>query len=81
MKITIKDGKGTNLWIPIPNWLLANRIIARFALPALAQNGITITMQQADVFLRALRSYRRRHKDWVLVEVYQADGQYVKIKM
>lgn len=80
MKITVRS-EDTNLWIPIPTALFLNDLTAGLAPQFLAPYGVTITAKQARKFIRAMKKYKRRHRDWVLVEVQSADGDYVEIKL
>jgi hypothetical protein len=81
MKIVVKSNEGPNLWLPIPSGLVLNRFVAGFAPQYLKEYGLDITKEQAISFVKALNKYRRRHPQWVLVEVQSAEGEYVKIKL
>ena len=80
MRITVQSDD-VNLRIPIPTGLVLNDLTAGLAPKLMAQNGVTITTKQARKFIRAMKKYKRRHRDWVLVEVQSADGDYVEIKL
>ena len=47
----------------------------------LEEQGIHITREQARVFVKELNRFRKRHKDWKLVEVQGADGDIVDIRL
>lgn len=81
MKIVVKSNEGTNIRLPIPSGLVLNRFAAGFAPKYLKEYGIDITKEQAINFVKELNRYRRRHPEWVLVEVQSSDGEYVKIKL
>ena len=81
MRIVVKSNKGPNIWLPIPSGLVLNRFVAGIAPRYLKDHGINITKEQAVAFIVALNRYRRKHPDWVLVEVQSSDGDYVKIKL
>ena len=81
MKIVVKSNDGPNLWLPIPSGLVLNRFVAGVAPQYLKEYGLDITKEQAVLFVKALNKYRRRHPQWVLVEVQSAEGEYVKIKL
>ena len=80
MKITVRSDE-VNLCIPFPTGLVFNDLTAAIAPKFLEQNGITITAKQARKVIRAMRKFKRRHRDWVLVEVQSADGDYVEVKL
>ena len=50
-------------------------------LALLKEYGIDISKEQAVVFVKALNRYRRKHPEWVLVEVESSNGEYVKVKL
>ena len=81
MIIKIRSQDGPNLSIPIPTGLFCNRLTAGFAARAMEQNGYTATPEQMVRLFRAIRQYKRKHPDWVLVEVQSADGDYVYVKL
>lgn len=80
MKITVRSDE-VNLRIPIPTGLVFNDLTAALVPKLMAQNGMTITAKQARNFIRAMRKFKRRHRDWTLVEVQSAEGDYVEIKL
>ena len=81
MVVKIRSADGPNLFIPIPMGLFCNRLTAGIAAKAMEQNGWTATPAQMAKLFRCLRQTKRRHPDWVLVEVQSADGDYVRVKL
>ena len=81
MLIKVRSQDGPNLTIPIPTGLFCNRLTAGFAARAMDQNGFHATPEQMVRFFRAARQYKRRHPDWVMVEVQSSDGDYVYVKL
>jgi len=79
MKIQIKEADGHKLTLPIPTDVVFGHITAAFLPRALQDKGVTITKKQAYQFIRELRRYKRRHPDWVLVDIEDACGDTVKI--
>ena len=65
----------------LPSGLLLNRFSAAFLPKLLAQNGLSITKEQARALVKELNRYRRRHRDWKLVEVQSVKGEYIQIKI
>ena len=81
MIVKIWSAEGPNLFIPIPTGLFCNRFTAGFAAKAMEQNGWTATPEQMARFFQAARRYKRKHPDWVMVEVQSAEGDYVYVKL
>lgn len=73
------EKRGIHLWIP--SCLAFNPVGAMFLPKAMEQNGIRLDHKQAQALVRVINRYRRRHTEWVLVEVQGAGGEYVKIKL
>ncbi len=80
MRICVKSGECT-VRIPIPTGLVLNGVTACLAPGFLAKHGVHVTRRQAIAFVRELNRYRRRHRDWKLVEVSAGDGAGVEIKL
>ena len=81
MRIVVTSKDGRNIRLPIPSGLVLNRFAAGFAPKYLKECGINITKEQAVAFIKERNRYRRKHPEWVLVEVQSSDGEYVKIKL
>ena len=81
MLIRIKSKDGPNLFIPFPLGLVCNRFTAGIAARAAALGGVAATPEQMARFFRIARQCKRRHPDWVMVEVQSADGDQVYIKL
>ena len=81
MLIKVRSADGPNLTIPLPTGLFCNRLTAGFAAKLMAQNGWNATPEQMARFFQAARHYKRKHPDWVMVEVQSSDGDYVYVKL
>ena len=81
MKIVVKSNEEPNIWLPIPSGLVLNRFVAGFVPKYLKGYGLDITKEQAILFVKALKQYRRKHPERVLAEVQSSDGEYVKVKL
>lgn len=81
MKIVVNSKDGTNIILPFPTGLMLNSAMAGIGMKYLKQHGINISKKQSSAFIKELNRFRRKHRDWVLVEVQSADGDYVKIKL
>ena len=79
VKVRAKDGP--NLTIPIPTSQLCNRLTAGFSAKMMEQNGVHATPEQMIRFFRTARQYKRKHPDWVMVEVETSTGDYVFVKL
>ena len=80
MHIRVKE-KNTKFRLALPTGLVLNRFTALLSPRFLKDKGIEIDRAKAVAFVKCLNRYRRSHKDWVLVEVESADGNFVKIKL
>lgn len=89
MKIVIKDAD-TNLNLRLPSRLILNSITAALA-PRIINKKIKestdndfkqpITSSQLRTLIREINRYRRKHRDWVLIEVgEESTGERVVIK-
>lgn len=86
MRIIIKDSD-TNLNIRLPSRLLLNGITAKLA-PKIINKKIKnkggnfpVTSSQLKNLIREINKYRRKHRDWILVEVDEpSSGDKVIIK-
>ena len=81
MIIKIRSTEGPNIFIPIPTGLFCNRLTAGIAAKMMEQNGMHATPEQMVRFFRAARQYKRKHPDWVMVEVESSTGDYVFVKL
>lgn len=80
MKIIAK-GDDHNVHLRIPTGLAFNRFTAAAISKGAGKYGVKISPHQARILVKALKEYRRTHPDWVLAEVYSADGEYVLVKL
>lgn len=81
MKIVVTSSEGPNIRLPIPSGLVLNRFVAGAAPKYLKEYGLDITKEQAIAFIKVLNQFRRKHPEWVLVEVESSGGEYVKITL
>ena len=81
MRIEVKNMGDRDIHLRIPTGLLFNPVTA-LTIPAAAKSqGGHITARQAMAFIKALYDCKRRFPNWVMVEVENADGGKVEIKM
>ena len=81
MKIHIEPTNGKSIKISLPNFLALNGITVGILSGKLKEYDIPIHRQTLMAIVRDVRKYKRRHKDWNLLEVTSADGTYVSIKV
>ncbi len=77
MKITIN----TRTVFIFPTRLIINRFTSGIIRRKLKKEGIRLTRKQASLFIKEIRRYKKNHTDWNLVEVYNKDGDTVKVKI
>ena len=80
MIVKIRCQQGPRLLIPIPIGLFCNRLTVGIAAKAMEQNGITATPAQMMKLFRTIRRCKRKHPDWVMVEVQSSNGDYIYVK-
>lgn len=78
MKILIRS-KETNLTLRLPTGMVFNRVGIGMAYGFLKKKNMPLTKDQALLFAKGIRDFRRRNGPWKLVEVYSADGELVEI--
>lgn len=80
MRIRVKD-EDTNLRLWMPTGLLLSRPIAAAVAKGARDKGIPLTGRQLNTLFKAIRRYRKAHRDWVLVEVDSQNGDKVLVKL
>ena len=80
MKIRVKD-KEHNIRFWFPTGLFLSRPIAAAIAKGARDKSMPLTGKQLNVLFKAIKRYRREHKDWVLAEVDSKDGDKVFIKL
>lgn len=80
MKIRVKD-KEHNIRFWFPTGLFLCRPVAAAIARGARDKGMPLTGKQLNVLFKAIKRYRREHKDWVLAEVDSKDGDKVFIKL
>ena len=81
MRILVKEHEGHTIRLMLPSGLVLNSLSARFLPKYLEEQGIHITREQALMFIKELNRFRKSHRDWKLVEVQDADGEIVEIRL
>lgn len=81
MRILIIDPSEPRVDLRLPSALALNSVSALWIQKALQERGITLTRQQLLLLMRTLRKYKRKHPNWNLVEVEQADGKCIEIRL
>jgi len=79
MKIQIKEAGGHKFTLPIPTGAVFGHLTAAFLPRVLKDEDVTITRKQAYQLLKELRRFKKRHPDWILVDIQSANGDMVKI--
>ena len=67
--------------LSLPTVLLINSISIAVLQGKLRNEGIDIKALQLHGLRRVIAEYRRNHPEWVLVEVYTENDEYVKIEI
>ena len=64
-----------------PTGLILNRLTAGIVRKELEKEGILLTRKQTILFIKELKRYKKKHRDWNLVEVEGSDEDSVIIKI
>ncbi len=82
MRIIVKESEGKNIRLLLPTGMVLNRLTAGLISKALVERAkMDLSTGQMMRLMRELKRFKRKHPDWVLVEVQSSDGDYVKIKL
>ncbi len=86
MRVYVNDSDGTNINIRIPTGLLLNRLTALILSKVLTTvpgipGDIKLSKEQAYLFLKIIKDFKKSHPGWRLVEVHSADGDVVEITL
>lgn len=80
MKISIKSDD-LKLTLRLPTGLILNRLTAGIVCRKLKKEGIYLTRKQTVLFIKELKKYKKKHRDWNLVEVSENDTNSIVIKI
>jgi len=81
MKIHIEPTNGKSIKIGLPTPLALNSVTVGILSGILKKHDIPLQRQTLMALKRDIKRYKRRHKDWYLLEVTSADGTCVLIKV
>ncbi len=85
MHIYIHDTKeGKDLYLPLPTFLVLSDLIARIggqAVEKYAGDRVSITQEQMRALFRAMRQAKKKFGSFVMVDVREANGSRVRIKL
>ena len=81
MKIIIEENEGKNLHLSLPSALLLNRFTACLVPGIMKKNGTEMTRDQAQLFIQELNNYRCNHPEWVFLDMEEADGSHITVKL
>ena len=80
MKISIKSDK-LKMVLRFPTGLVINRFTAGIIRRKLKKEGVLLTRKQTVLFIKELKKYKKKHRDWNLVEVTESGTNSVIIKI
>jgi len=81
MRIVVYKQDKQLFQLSLPTVLLINRISIAVLQGKLRNEGINIKAPQLHGLRRVITEYRHNHPEWVLVEAYTANDEYVKIEV
>lgn len=81
MRISVDSGGKPLVRLALPSGLVFNRFFAPRLLPRiLEENGIHISGEDVELMVKAICDYKKKHPQWVLVEVDSPNGERVRVK-
>ena len=80
MKLSIKSDN-LKLTLRLPTGLILNRLTAGIVCRKLKKEGIHLTRKQTVLFIKELKKYKKKHRDWNLVEISENDTNSIVIKI
>ncbi|MBE6608570.1 MAG: hypothetical protein E7633_08445 [Ruminococcaceae bacterium] len=81
MRIVVKNDGHKNIVLRIPTGFLTGNLSALLVCRILRKKGVYIPFRHMRFLMNAINKYRRRHKDWNLVEINSSDGDYIQVKI
>lgn len=81
MKIVVKSREARNIWFVFPTSWVLNSFVAGVLAKEAEEAGTGITKEQILCLMREIKSYRKAHPEWMLVDIETKDGEIVKIKI
>lgn len=81
MRIIAKESTGRSIRLILPTGLLLNRMTAGMLPGVLETKGISVSREQAVKIVQTIRSCRKKHPGWKLLEAESSDGGYVEITL
>ena len=82
MKITVKNtGNKKSIKIRIPSFLFFFILTAWIAAKFFRKIRENITSKQLYILIKEIRRFKRRNKKLQLVEITEASGEYIEIRL
>lgn len=79
MKLIIQDGSGEKHNINLPTGMVLNRISAGIVCGVLKKYDIELQKKQLVELMKVAKNYKKRHPEWKLLEVDDANGEHVEV--
>lgn len=81
MKIRVVEKEKSGFCLQLPTGLLLNRLTAGIIARKLRKVGMQVSGKCVYAFAKAVRTYRKEHPQWQLVEVLDSRGTQIQIKL
>lgn len=79
MNIIVNEAGGKNIHLRLPSCLVLNGLSANLLSLKLKEMHLNISGNQLCILFQAIKTYKRNHPEWKLVEVCGQDGETVEI--
>lgn len=81
MQISVVEKEKSGVCLQLPTGLLLNRLTAGIVARKLRKQGMQISGKSVYAFAKAVRTYRKEHPQWQLVEVQSANGEQIQVNL
>lgn len=81
MRVTIKQTSDRGFCLKLPTGLALNRPVAWVLARKLRKQNVKIASKDLYRFMKAVRTYKKGHPDWLLAEVRSAGGEEISVTL
>ena len=79
MRIIVHRPREKSIFLILPSAFALNGVSAAFFSAALRKKQVEISAQQLSALFSAIKSYKKTHPKWKLMEVQERNGNVIEI--
>ena len=79
MRIIVHRPREKSIFLMLPSSFALNGVSAAFFSAALRKKQVEISAQQLSALFSAIKSYKKTHPEWKLMEVQERNGNVIEI--